>query len=218
MYQTNILLKALLTLMIAALCVSCGGGSPTNKQQASPSTESKAALKAIPDVIRASVLITRAEAEAIFDRSMKDRENDGKSYFTDEITYVAEDLALSVSLWQEALHDKKNDFEKSLLKNGWTSYMKEMEKALSLNYHKQNIVQLDGIGGASYLQEGIGDQWLIYIFCGDYFMHLALNVNGRRISEFTTKMDSEEGIAWKIAKLQEAGKLAVERLKAIIKT
>ena len=179
-------------LLALSLLGACGGGQGNR------------------GVIKASKLISLEDASALLEQSMNEGES-AKRPFADESKYVSKDYNFGIALWQEALHDKSSDFEKKLLKNGWQDYMKGMEKAYSQNYHKQNIVEMSGIPGASYLQEGgVMGLWLLHLFYSDYY--ITITVSNTSIS----KTDSEKETAWKHEKLIEAGKLAVGRLKGML--
>ena len=97
------------------------------------------------------------------------------------------------------------------MKNGWTSYPQQMENAYVNNYYDQNIVEMNGIDGSSYLQEGIGfGTWLLHVFYDDYYITLSLS------NASLNHEDSADEILWKHAKLKEAGELAVSRLSSIL--
>ena len=161
-------------------------------------------------VIKASELISLADASALLGQSMKEGKPD-KRPFVDESKYVSKDFNFSISVWQEALHDKSSDFEKKLLKKGWASYLKEMKKAYSQNYYKQNIVEVSGIQVTSYLQDGEAmGLWLLHMFHGDYYIVVSLS------NTSFSKTDNEKESAWKKEKLIESGKLAIGRLKALL--
>ena len=190
-------------LLVLSLLGACSGNQGNKGGQSSGS-------KAARGVIKALALISREDASALLGQSMDDNESD-KRPFIDESKYVSKDYNFSIAVWQEALHDKSSEFEKKLLKNGWAGYMKEMEKAYSLNYHQQNIVETGGIPGSSYLQEGGAmGLWLLHLFYGDYY--ITITVSNTSFS----KTDSEKETAWKQAKLKEAGQLAVRKLKDIL--
>ena len=106
--------KILVSLLALSVLASCGGNSSQN------SGNVKSGSKAKQSVIKASALISKAEAAALLEQSMEDRESE-KKYFIDESHYVSKDFNFSIALWQEALHDKSSDFEKGLLKNGWAA-------------------------------------------------------------------------------------------------
>ena len=203
--------KTAILLLLFSLLTACDGNSGNNKRsKVSSSTRSSVTAKSIKRVIKASELISKEDAASLVDQIMKDDEMN-KRPLVDQNRYVSKDYGFSVALCQEALHDSNSDFEKGLLKKGWASYMKEMEKAYSLNYHNQNIVEMDGIEGASYLQDGVAmGLWLLHIFYGDYYILVTLG------NTSLSRKDSEAETAWKQEKLKEAGNLAVRRLKAII--
>jgi len=198
-----------LTLLISlTLMTGCGN----SKSKSGGSGNNNAAGKSIKEVIKASSLISVKDASSLLGQPMKEESDIRNLSFQDRCEYMSDVYTLDVTLWQEALHDKNSNFEKSLLKNGWTSYLKQMQKAFASNYHNQNIVEIGGMEGGSYMQKGVGfGQWLLYVFYGEYWIVLTLgNAPG-------ATNNSEEAIAWKQAKLKEAGNLAVTRLKAILK-
>ena len=86
-----------------------------------------------------------------------------------------------------------------------------MEKAYVNNYYDQNIVEMGGMTGTSYLQEGTGfGTWLLHVFYDDYYITLSLsNVS-------MNYKDSADEISWKHEKLKKVGDLAVEHLKVIV--
>jgi len=135
-----------------------------------------------------------------------------KKHFVDEVRYRSEDFSFAIALWQEALYDKDDDFENNLLKNGWATYLQKMEESYVKNNAEQNIIQITGISGTSYLQQGESyGQWLLHIFYGDYYIYLVLGS-----TTGPDRVDTDDEIAFKHEKLTEAGKLAVEHLKAIV--
>jgi len=209
-------MKTTFTFLLALFLLSaCDGGKSGNTGGSGTantgSVPSQNTTKAGKRVIKASELISREDAAALLGQSMKDREI-LKRPFIDAGEYVSQNYNFSISLYQEALHDKNSDFEKNLLKNGWANYMKEMEKAYSRNYHKQNIVEMGGIDGKSYLQDGGAmGLWLLHIFYGEYYIYITVG------NTSLSRKDGEAEISWKHGKLKEAGTLAVGRLKEIIK-
>ena len=89
--------------------------------------------------------------------------------------------------------------------------MQEMEKAYVNNYYAQNIVEMGGTAGTSYLQEGAGfGTWILHVFYDEYYITLALS-NASMNYE-----DSEDEILWKREKLKEIGNLAISSLKIIL--
>ena len=194
--------KILGYLLLLSIFASCGGSGSKN------SSEAKSSAKAAKGVIKAAALISKSEAADILGQSMEDRETT-KRYFIDESSYVSKDLSFSISLWQEALHDKSSEFEKTLLKDGWSNYMKEMEKAFA---RAPNTSVIEGIDGIAHLQDGGAmGMWLLHIFYDDYF--ITITVMNTSIS----RVDSAELTSWKHVKLNEAGKLAVSKLKEILR-
>jgi len=191
----------LLTLSLLTAC-SKHGDSTTNGGM-----DTTNPAKATKEVIRVSALISKEDATDLLGQSMEDSDVTERS-FIDQNHYVSKDCHFNIALRQEALHDKNSDFEKNLLKNGWTSYLKQMEDAYTKNYHNQNITKIDGIPGTSYLQDGeVMGLWLLHIFYGDYY--IVVDLSNTSIS----KVDSEEEILRKHEKLKTAGNLAVENLK-----
>jgi len=156
------------------------------------------------DVIKASQLISKAEAEDILELNVTETEIK-KSYFTDEVAYRTAKFYFPIALWQESLHDKTSDYEKNLLKNGWKSYLKDMEKNLS---EGQEVVNVGD--GKAYLQDAYG-VLMIHIFYDDFLIQLSL------INVPYTHEDTDDEAVWKRAKIKEAGTLAVKNLKSILK-
>jgi len=194
--------KILGYLLLLSIFASCGGSGSKN------SSEAKSSAKAAKGVIKAAALISKSEAADILGQSMEDREP-SKSPFIDQSGYASNDFSFSISLWQEALHDKSSEFEKTLLKDGWSTYMKEMEKAFARD---SNTSVMDGIDGIAHLQDGGAmGLWLLHIFYDDYFITISL------MNTSFSRVDSDELISWKHAKLNEAGKLAVRKLKEILR-
>jgi len=231
----KILALGLVLLLTLSLLTACGGNNSNSgngnntgdsatpassdadsngSEPASNDTEGEtdnSSPKAIKDVIKASALISLEDAAAMLGQDMTESKP-FERHFVDEARYKGEDFSFSVSLLQEVLHDKDNDLENNLLKNGWAVYLQKMEGAYAKNNQNQNIIQISGISGTSYLQEGEGfGQWLLHIFYGDYYIILVLGHNTG-----VDRVDGEDEVAWKHEKLTEAGKLAIERLKAIV--
>jgi len=198
-----------ITLLLAVTLLSSCGRSKSNS---GGSGNDNAAGKSINEVIKASALISLKDATLLLGQQMEEDSDVGKLSFQDRCEYVSDTYRLDVALWQEALHDKNSDFEKNLLRNGWISYLKQMQKAFASNYYNQNIVEMGGVEGESYMQKGLGfGQWLLYIFYGEYWIVLTLG-NAPGATD-----NSEEAVAWRQEKLKEAGNLAVTRLKEILK-
>ena len=171
--------------------------------------------KAARDVIKASELISMEEAEAIFDQSMKEKDP-GEMQFADSSRYRGEDLTYAMELWQEALYDEGDVKQKLEMKNGWGGYLKkERQKFVDLIDDKNAryyIVEVNGIGDYAYLQQGLAfEQWLLYVFYDEYCYNVVIGNNKQ------DRVDTEEDIAWKQAKLKEAANLALDHLKAIIR-
>ena len=223
----KILALGLALMLTLSLLTACGGGGSSNALSgsntattppASSNTDSgnntnNNSPKATKDVIPASALISVEEATAIVEQKMEASNSEPlKKHFVDETRYRSADFSFAIALWQEALHDENDSFENDLLKKGWTSYLQKMEEAYVKNNADQNIIQISGISGTSYIQEGAGyGQWLLHIFYGDYYIHLVIgNTTG------PSRIDTEDELTWKHEKLIEAGKLALERLKAIV--
>ena len=208
-------MKNTFTFLLALFLLSaCDGGKSGNTGAGGTantgSVPSQNTTKAGKRVIKASELISREDAAALLGQSMKDGEIP-KRPFIDESKYVSQNYFFSIALCQEALRDKNSDFEKNLLKNGWANYMKEMEKAYSKNYHKQNIIETGSIDGKSYLQDGGAmGLWSVHLFYGEYY--ILINLGNTSLS----RKDGEAETAWKQGILKEAGTLAVGRLKEII--
>ena len=186
-------------IVAAAAIMSCKNGKDKDKDN-----DGRKAMR----VILASELISKADAATLLGGSVTKEENTGRS-FTDQMSYKTDKYDFNISLIQEALYDKNSSFEANLLKNGWASYMKEMENAY-VSYPKSVIN-----GGNAYLQPGIGfGGWLLHVFYGDYYILLYL---ANKAVLGPTPDDSPAEITWKQTKIKEAASLALDRLKEIIK-
>ena len=209
----RLLALSMVFFLTISLLAACGGNSDSDTENPgnNESSTGNVSTTTVRDVIKASALISNEDAAAILGQGVEDGTIAVQKPFNDEVRYEAESYTLAVALSQEALYDKDSDLQKSLMENGWSSYMQQMEKAYVANYYEQNIVELSGMAGASYLQEGIGfGTWLLHVFCDDYYITLSLS-NASMNHE-----DSEDEILWKHEKLKEAGNLAVKHLKAIL--
>ena len=206
----RILAFTMLLALVLSLLTACGGsGNPGGGDNTD-----NASAQASRDVILASQLLSAEDATALLGQSFEAEDRElPYTPFTDKISYQSESLSLSVMLTQEALHDKDSDLENDLVKNGWESYMRAMERTYAENTNESlNIFKAEGVQGASaYMQEGIGfGQWLLHIFTGEYIIWITLG------NQSMSKEDTEEEIAWKQAKLIELGNFAVERLAEIL--
>jgi len=182
-------------LAVTVVISNCSSGNSSNKGNSSGNSKVR--------VIKASELISISEAAAILEQSINSSEDD-KMYFSDEIRYRSAIYTFSVRLAQEALHDNSSDFEKKLLKNGWKSYLKDMEKNLS-----SGTTKIDVSGGTGYLQE-TNEIWMFYIFYEEYYITLSL------VQFPLSHIDTDEEKLWKTQRLTEAGKIAVNNLKNIL--
>ena len=208
-----LVLALILTITLLAACGSNNGSNSAENPDDSGIVEGSASNTSTEtkDIIKAADLISNEDAATVLEQNMEDGVITVQKPFTDEVRYESQSYTLHVSLSQEALYDEGNDLQKSLLKDGWTSYMQQMEKAYVNNYYDQNIVEMGGIAGTSYLQEGIGfGTWILHVFYGEYYITLALSNTAMNYE------DSEDEILWKHEKLKETGDLAVDRLKTIL--
>ena len=150
-------------------------------------------------VIKASEVISESNASAIIVQNVISSE-ESKEYFSDVITYRTKDYSFGVKVAQETLHDTKSNFEKSLIKKGWKSYLSDMEKNLAAASTEVNVG-----GGKAYLQDaGI---LMLYIFYKDYYITLSLYSYG----------SAQEDNSWKKQRLTEGGKVAVINLENILR-
>ena len=195
------------------LLTACGGnsGSKSGSSSDSGTSVSSNVAKAQGKVIKVAELISKEDASALLGQSMQDGKVTFVGPFADIARYESKNNTLQINLVQEALHKKDSGLEKNLLKNGWSGYMQQMEKAYTKNDGKQNITEISGMLGKYYLQKGEGfGTWILHVFYGEYYMTIALSNASMNYN------DSEAEIAWKHEKIKKTGDLAVERLKAIV--
>jgi len=133
--------------------------------------------------------------------------------FIDQIKYNSEERSIKIELWQEALYDESSSLQQDVMKNGWVPYMQKQQKSVAnlIGSDGHNVVEVNGIGDATYLQEGLAfGQWLLHVFYGEYWFSIVISNNRDSLK------DSEAEITWKQEKIIEAGKLSLEHLKAIV--
>jgi len=205
-----------------------GGGSentPTPPASTPPSgSENNTSAPANQDaeVIKASELITAEDAGRLLGGSISvkpenDDRIDTKSFGSVTIIYNSDagstPYYVSVRLYQDALLDENNAAHKALIQDGGTSsYQKGLR---SDRENKELAVIIDDLGdwacitgfekldsyGTHTLEIGYGD------FC------ISITIPGWPKGN---TFNDEEKIAWKTEKLTEAGRLAFERLKALL--
>ena len=208
LFLVGILIFSLLTA-----CSEAGGADESNAGNSASvaANVSSNVAKSSNDVIKASVLISKEDASAILGQSLEDDKITFVGPFIDAARYISENITLQIDLSQEALHDKESKLEIKLLKNGWSDYMRQMEKTYFVSRADQNIAKVEGTLGTYYLQEGTGfGTWILHVFYGDYYTTISLSNASMNYT------DSEDEISWKHEKLREIGDLAVEHLKAIV--
>jgi len=188
--------KILGFLLVVVLLASCGGSR-------GDSAKSKS------DVIKASELISRKEAEKLLGKPMEDRVLNVRRAFSDENRYVSDEYNFSIVIIQESLHDKTKEVESNMLKDGWMKHMDLMKEAYYMTYP---VIDLGIADSASFLYNTKGTcMWTLHVFYGEYYISVM-------ISDVAPDCkDTAEKIAWKQAKLKEAASMAVERLKTILK-
>ena len=185
-----------------------GGGNDTN----SPAQQTGV-------VVKASELITAEDATRILGTDMAvsvdsngvEKDLDKREYPGSLRTvYDASDIMmfmLQVCIRQNALLDKDIPFEEAIInRGGISSFSGEIKQQYE---NAENTITVEGLGDWAGIVSIVGKT--LYIVHGDYF--LELTITGR----VDKSRSDEEDAAWKIEKLTEAGKLAVERLEAIIK-
>ena len=213
-------MKKVLALTIALLLSlsTLAGCDESGKNNIDSGNSSNHTASSQREVIKASELISKEDAEALLGQDVEIHEDIYEKSFIDQARYNSDDKTLTIELWQEALHNKDSKFEKSLIQNGWSDYVKRMEDAY-ISYTKADpenpdlvYIELEGTYGTYYLQQiTLMGQSLMQIFYGDYMITLYLS-NYKSNSH----VDSEDEKLWKREKLMEIGDFAIERLKEII--
>jgi len=207
----SIILVLLLVLPLLTSCLGKSDGGDVSDSDTGKESTDDGYMKSKKEVVPASELISLKDAEALLGEDLRETSPLG-TYFADEASYRGKVFSFKISLIQEALYDETEDFDKTVVKDGWSDYVQKMEQVYEKNTAGQNITKITGIFGTSYLQEGAGfAQWFLHIFCDDYYIILLIGSIGAM-----DRVDTEDEIAWKHEKLIEGGKLAVERLKAIV--
>jgi len=225
-------------LLTLSLLSACGGGdgsnSPGGGDNNTPSGDSNSSAsqpaendaddgnntggnspKAVNDVIPASALISREEASAILGVELNTGENKPiTTAFIDAVRYSSEDyLSLTVQLKQEALYDEETSPTK--LKNGWAAHIESEHKRLIRQTEEEQeefiMTAVPGIGDAAYLSDStIMECWTIYVIYGEYIILVVVS------PDIYGDPSSDAEIASYKEKVMEAGKLAADKLKAII--
>ena len=200
-------LALLLTLSLLTACV--GSGTSNGNGNDGP--------KATRDVISVSALISLEDARVIMGQEMEISSTKPTPMpFSDTIRYISEAHVLRVDLLQEALYDENKPVEQRAMTKGWAAYLeseqKRLIKLMEEGHENFTISSVAGVGNAAYLEESkLDDFWALWIFYEEYIITVAVS-QGSLLADDA----SESEIAWYNEKLMEAGKLAVEHLKAII--
>ena len=216
----RLLSTLLAAVMVCALLTACGENNTAGSGGSVSGNAGNNSPKSIKDIIKANSLITLEDAESIMGQSMEESEPGVKSSLADEARYVSSEkragYTFYVSLYQEAVYEKNKESASEMLnlamQPGWAKYLESTEKhCIEYDYDPEhNIIKEGEIDSVVYLQKpGTGEafnQWFLHIFYGEYYIQLELSSSERR----------EDEMSWKPEKLKEAGKLALERLKAII--
>ena len=202
-------LFAIATVFILALSVltACGGsGNNGDALLGNPeSTSAQESSNALPSnsesdaIIRPSELITLEDAERILGMSMHviegylDNADPDGFYLTEYITSGEQWETLSITIKQDA---------SSLIETIKLSYENNTDAIPIEEIEDWAFVTGNSDGMSKHLYIAYGDCYIDIELVGD------TNNDGRSLAE---------DAAWKIEKLTEAGKLAVERLGAMIK-
>jgi len=232
------LIAIMLTLILAiSMLTACGGGSkPSNGNSSGNSSNTPPAstnsggnsgggsnantpAQQNTEIIKSSELITLEDAARITGVDMIVKKIDKvetmspgevkTQYDTDSM------LFFTIDLYQDAAYDLSNSTHKSLLDSGGAkSYGETLRVAyennpLEIKAYKDTL-PIEGIGDWAYIWGSSKDS--ISIAYGDYFIIITIYSTPKG-----SGFSDEEKIEWHIEKLTEAGKLAVERLEALIK-
>ena len=220
----------LILMLIISMLTACGGGNSnsgggnnttnnntpaTASNSGGNTNESGNSSQSIKEVIYASQLISKEDVESLMDKEATENKIGEMAktllHFRDKVSYSVEGYYVDAELWQEALHNKDDDFENDLLKNGWTKYLQAMENGYSKSNEKATIIQKEGKLGTYYIIDTSAMQ-VLNIFYKDYCISLTLmNPPFGSAGE-----DNENEREWKREKLIEFADLAGERLSDII--
>ena len=229
---------AMVLLLTISLLTACGSGSSSN----TPSGSSNTPATTPPDsdnggnsnntppanqdkrVIKASELLSKGDAERLLGGNIEVKEkNDDKIDVLSlgKITTIYNSDAgasspyyISIGLYQNATLDNKNAQHKVFIDKGGISDYQEGIRADREN--RELAVKIDDLGEWACITgfeklDSFGTHTL-EIGYGDYCISVTM-VNWPKGNTF----NDEEKIAWKTDKLTEAGRLAFERLEALIK-
>ena len=114
---------ALVLIFTITLLTACGsnngsGGIENSDNSAGAESPANNTSTEARDIIKASELISNGDAATILGQDMKDGAITVQKPLNDEARYESGAYTLHVSICQEALYDKDNNLQKSLLKNG----------------------------------------------------------------------------------------------------
>ena len=227
--------RVMVFLLALSLLTACGGGSkPGNEDNSGNSAppastdsggggntdgedDENTSAKPYEEVINPSELISRDDADRILDISTFSDESEVDIVDSNQpgglnsiySLYISEEYLFQIRLYQDAL------LEGLAAENGGMSaWIQNQKSARDTNVFNQEIIPVEGIGDGGYLvNENSLGVWTIELFKGDYCISITITYNPPTTH---TRNDEDEG-AWRKEKLTEAGKLAVERLEAIIK-
>ena len=205
---------ALIAILALSLLTACGDNSGGD-------TNSGGDSKQDAGVIKASELISLEDAARILGQevAVDEKKNDKIDKMTPgsiEILYDSIDTSsiryISVTLYQNALLDPNSLAGKGLLDTGGISSYNARIK--TDRESKEGALVIDGVGDWACITawESMGRRvGTIEIAYGDYC--IAVTINGSPNYETASE---EETVAWQNGKLTDAGKLALERLAAIV--
>ena len=195
----------LILLLSLTMLTACGNQETDNKSSDNNNKTSK--------LIKASSLITSEDVGRILNVDMLNNEDDVID-LEDELggysqcVYNSEPYMYQIFLYQDALLNEK------ALKNGGTvwGFRNLVDGYKNKEEWRDYIIKVDGIGEEAYLTDMTGlERWTLNILQSGYRIDMIITYNPLKHKAFEGENE------WKVEKLKEIGKLAVERLEAIIK-
>lgn len=193
--------------LVVAVFSGCKDNNGSGNSNGSSSGNTGIPGKPLTRVIKAAELLSKADAQTILGQSIISEKEEDKIY-RNVIWYESKDFTIDLELYQKALYGEEDE------EGDYARWLRDMERAIS-GY--QGLIKIDGIERVAYRQKGMGlNQWLMYVFYGDYYINICIGSNPESLSDIGYT-DTEEETAWKQAKLTQTAKLAVEHLKEILK-
>ena len=213
---------ALIVLLVLSLMAACGGNNESappanNVESAAPEENAGTAPAPVSEIIKPSQLISRADAEILVGQSMSDYkidtvEEEGPGSM--RTIYISDEYMFQIAIMQDALLDENDDMDKLYIDQGGVrAFINNLRDSRVKNLFELETIPVEGIGDGGFLvdQNGLGF-WAIELFKGDYFVNITITYDPPTTH---TRGEAEES-AWRKEMLFEAGKLAIERLEAIL--